>query len=419
VRRALFCVVILATTPHTALAAAEDELVLGMSAAFSGASQGIGIELYRGAQAYFDGLNERGGIDGLHVVIRALDDGYDPDLAVANSRALLEDDQVVALFNFVGTPTVTRMLPLLKLFGAPSDGAALIMPQQPVLFFAYTGAQPLRTPPYGEHVFNLRASYRDETEAIVRQLAAIGRTRIGVFLQADAYGRSGWDGVRRTARRYGAKLVGEATYRRGAAAEESYVRQVEILRSAGADAVVVVGSYAAAAGFIRDARDQGWKVPIATLSFAASENLLQLLTRAEAARGVDYTQGLIQAQVVPSYDDQELSAVREYRKDMLRYPYRPAPAFADSSYQPMPASAASLEGYLNAKLMAEILARALRTQSLGNLRAAAEGLSEVELGIGAPVGFSREDHEGLKQVYFTRVRNGRTVPLQDWSEFAP
>ena len=243
-----------------------------MSAAFSGASQGIGIELYRGAQAYFDGLNERGGIGGRSVVIRALDDGYDPALAVANSRTLLEDEQVVALFNFVGTPTVTRMLPLLKLFGAPSDTTAPIIPQHPILFFAYTGAQPLRSPPYGEHVFNLRASYRDETEAIVRQLAAIGRTRIGVFLQADAYGRSGWDGVRRTARRHGARLVGEATYRRGAGVEQSYERQVEILRDAGADAVVVVGSYAAAAGFIRDARDRGWRVPIATLSFAGSSS---------------------------------------------------------------------------------------------------------------------------------------------------
>ena len=85
----------------------------------------------------------------------------------------------------------------------------------------------------------------------------------------------------------------------------------------------------------------------------------------------------------------------------------------------MPASAASLEGYLNAKLMAEILARAVRTRSLGDLRAAAESLSEVELGIGAPVGFSPTDHEGLTQVYFTQVRDGRTVPLQDWSEFAP
>ena len=183
--------------------------------------------------------------------------------------------------------------------------------------------------------------------------------------------------------------------------------------------MVVVGSYAAAAGFIRDARDQGWRVPIATLSFAGSENLLQLLVQAEQTRGGDYTRGLINSQVVPSYDDRSLPAVREYRDDMLRYPYRPAPAFAESSYRPMPRSAASLEGYLNAKLMAEILGSASRAGNLGDLRAAAESLSEVDLGIGAPVGFSPADHEGLKQVYFTRVRDGRTVPLRDWSEFAP
>lgn len=389
-----------------------------MSAAFSGASRALGIELYRGAQAYFDDLNLRGGVDGHAVVILALDDGYDPDRAVVNTRTLLEAEEVLALFNYVGTPTVTRVLPLLKLFGAPTSSSAPVVPRHPVLFFAYTGAQPLRRPPYGEHVFNLRASYQDETEAIVRRLAGVGRTRLGVFLQADAYGRSGWEGVRRASRRHGAVLVGEATYRRGMDFAASYARQVEILRQLGADAVVVAGSYAAAAGFVRDARDAGFEVPIVTLSFAGSENLLQLLLEAERERGVAYTRGLVSSQVVPSYDDQRLPAVREYHEAMRRHPYRPGTAFTGSSYTPMARSSASFEGFLNAKLMAAILNRASQAGDLGDLRGAAESLGSVELGIGAPVGFSTTDHAGLEEVYFTRVRDGRNVRLDDWSELA-
>jgi ABC-type branched-subunit amino acid transport system substrate-binding protein len=101
----------------------------------------------------------------------------------------------------VGTPTVTRVLPLLKIYSNRSS----------YLFFPFTGAQPQREPPYNEFVFNLRASYREETEGLVDNFVKVGRNRIAVFYQADAYGRSGWDGVRRALAKYGLGIVGEAT----------------------------------------------------------------------------------------------------------------------------------------------------------------------------------------------------------------
>ena len=97
---------------------------------------------------------------------------------------LVEDDHVFLLFGYVGTPTVTRVLPLIRRY---SD--------RPVyLFFPFTGAQPQRQPPYTECVFNLRASYQEETAGLVEPFLRIGRQRIAVFYQIDAYGRSGWDG---------------------------------------------------------------------------------------------------------------------------------------------------------------------------------------------------------------------------------
>ena len=91
---------------------------------------------------------------------------------------------------------------------------------------------------------------------------------------------------------------------------------MDILRKADADAVISIGSYAACAAFIRDARDAGWNVPIANVSFVGSENLLALLQEAGKANGTDYTRNLINSQVVPSYHDRTLPAVREYRQLM-------------------------------------------------------------------------------------------------------
>src|SRR5262249_55562907 len=157
------------------------------------------------------------------------------------------------------------------------------------LFFPYTGAQPQREAPYDEFVFNFRSSYRQETQGLVDHFVQVGRKRIAVFYQADAYGRSGWDGVCRALEKYGLKIIGEATYRRGAEYEQSFAEQVSILQKANPDAVISIGAYAAAAAFIRDARDAAWDIPIANVSFVGSERMLNVLTESGKVRGKDYT----------------------------------------------------------------------------------------------------------------------------------
>ncbi|MYG53936.1 MAG: ABC transporter substrate-binding protein, partial [Rhodospirillaceae bacterium] len=117
----------------------DTEIVLGMSAAFSGPSRGLGIELYRGAAAYFTHVNRAGGVGGRKIVLRTYDDGYQPNPSVENTVRLILKDRVFALLGYVGTPTVTRVLPLLKKF----------QDEKTYLFFPFTGAQPQRQPPYG------------------------------------------------------------------------------------------------------------------------------------------------------------------------------------------------------------------------------------------------------------------------------
>src|SRR5262249_37829906 len=153
----------------------------------------------------------------------------------------------------------------------------------------FTGAEPPRNPPYSDLVFNLRASYREEVEGMVKSFVSVGRKRIAVFYQVDAYGRSGWEAARHALKAQGLGIVAEATYRRGAGSEGSIKEQVNILKAANPDAIISVGSYAAVAAFIRDARDGGLEVPIANVSFVGSNGLLNLLIRMGKRNGKDYT----------------------------------------------------------------------------------------------------------------------------------
>jgi ABC-type branched-subunit amino acid transport system substrate-binding protein len=380
---------------------AGDSFVLGMSAAFSGHSRGLGVELYRGSMAYFTHLNEMGGVDGKPVRLVTLDDGYQPDPAIRNTLSLIARGDVLCLYGYVGTPTVTRILPLLS--GCTGTSKPL--------FFPFTGAQPQREAPYGQYVFNLRASYSQEVRGLVDRFVSLGRKRVAVFYQVDAYGRSGWDGVRQALAVHGLTMVGEATYRRGAGFDESMGEQVRILMRSQPDVVISVGSYAACAALIRDARDAGLDVPIANLSFVGSENMLARLDRVGAARGRDYTRDLVNSQVVPSYEDLSLPAVREYRQ--LMDAVNPAPpAVAEVGYLPFRYSFAGFEGYLDAKVMARVLEKYAQAPEMG-LAAAAQSLDEVDLGIDVPVRFGPGRHQGLDKVYYTTVENGAFVPVRE------
>ena len=390
-------------------AAAENlkPFLLGMSAAFTGPSKGLGIELYRGSKAYFDQINAQGGVNGHRIVIKFMDDGYNPEPAIRNTIKLVEQEKVDCLFNYVGTPTVTRVLPVIKHFNSK---------EPEFLFFPFTGAQPQREFPYEDYVFNLRASYRQETWGLVHNLYMVGRTRIAVFYQADAYGRSGWDGIRKALAEKSLTIASEATYRRGASFHDSMEEQVKILKKGKPDAIIAVGAYEACAAFIRDARDAGVDIPICNLSFVGSENMLDLLYKLEKERGKNYTSELINSQTVPSYEDTSLAAVREYRDAMAHNP--PPPEGFGKGYHPQKYSFISFEGYLNAKVMAHILERVTLPQYKNNIYAATLSIRNLDIGIGTDISFGRGKHQGLDEVYYTKVSGGKFVPLTDWKRWS-
>ena len=187
------------------------------------------------------------------------------------------------------------------------------------------------------------------------------------------------------------------------------------MQEAEPDAVICIGAYAACAAFARDAVDLGLRVPIANLSFVGSESLLGLLAegrdRADAER---YTRLLVNSQVVPSYEDTSIPAVREYREFMERYDPEIPAELVTEPYTPFDHSFVSLEGFLDAKIMVEVLRRLGDEPSRGDLERTVMTLRDFELGISERVSFAEDRRQGLQQVYYTVVDDGRFVTLNDW-----
>jgi ABC-type branched-subunit amino acid transport system substrate-binding protein len=104
------CVWLLAMAASSASLA--QEIVLGQSVALSGAASELGREMRLGAQLYFDELNAKGGVRGKKIVLRTLDDGYEANRAVENTRKFVADGDVHAMFGYVGTPTSLPSIPI-------------------------------------------------------------------------------------------------------------------------------------------------------------------------------------------------------------------------------------------------------------------------------------------------------------------
>jgi ABC-type branched-subunit amino acid transport system substrate-binding protein len=382
----------------------DSEVLLGQSAAFKGAAAGLGTELWRGAQAYFDKVNAAGGVNGRKIRVISLDDGYEGDVTLPNTVKLVNLDNVFALFGYVGTPTLVEALPAIQNY----SGQGLF------LFSDFTGAQPQREPPHNKYVFNVRASYRQETAALVRNFEKLGLNKIGVFIQNDAYGHSGEDGVTRALKEKGLAIVAETTYERNLPYETSMDKQVADLKAAGADAVIAVGAYTQCAAFIRDARKAGWNVPIANLSFVGANQLLNKLAQEEKTSGTNLTANLVNSQVVPCWTDTSNALVAGYRADMDQDNPQLPPELQDPDYKPSQYSFGALEGYLDAKMFVAILRKTPVKLTRKSFIKAAESAKGLDMGMGAKLSFSPTNHQASNQVFFTTVQNGQWAPLDDW-----
>jgi branched-chain amino acid transport system substrate-binding protein len=350
-----------------------DRILFGQSAALGGPAADLGTEMRKGILAAFEERNRAGGVNGRQLELRSYDDRYEPELAIENTRKLINADGVFALIGAVGTPTSSAAEPI-----AAAAGVPFIAP--------FTGAEFLRDPAL-TNVVNIRASYSEETEALVERLADdLGISRIGVLYQDDSYGRSGRAGVKQALERRGIEPVGTEAYMRNTTAVKTALLG---LKRQNPEAIIIIGAYLPSAVFTKWARKLGVKALLLNLSFVGSEALATTL--GPAGDGVYITQ------VVPFPEGDAMPLQEEYRAALAANDPTAHPSFG------------SLEGYIAGRLTAEVLARAGDTPTRESFLAALTKTGTFDIG-GYVLKYEQGDNSGSDEVFLTVIKDGEIVP---------
>ena len=373
-----------------------EPIVFGQSAAFSGPAQELGRAMRLGIEAAFQEANERGGVRGRPLVLKSLDDAYEPERAIPNTRSLIHDEGVFALIGAVGTPTSLAAAPV-----AAAAGVPYVAP--------FTGAAFLREiPGQGENVINLRASYDDETEAMVAHLTEdLAISRIAVMYQDDSFGRAGYSGAQKALRRRDMTPVSVGVYPRNTTAVKTALLDV---RAGRPEAVILVGAYQPVAAMIAWARHMRFDPVFITISFVGSNALAQELGAGGA--------GVFVTQVVPFPESDQPPVVASYVQALAAF----APA-EKKGFEPWVNAAVpgfvSLEGYLAGRLAVTAAERCGAQLSRECFFQVLRGGEPVELD-GFTLRYGERDNQGSDQVFLTVIdRNGRYRPITSLRDAMP
>jgi ABC-type branched-subunit amino acid transport system substrate-binding protein len=364
-----------------------NEIRFGIVAPFSGSARELGRQMKLGIDTAFNRANDAGGINGRSLRLIAADDGYEPTRTLDAMKQLYDKDQVFGYIGNVGTPTAAVAIPY-------------ALERRTLFYGAFTGSGILRNDPPDRYVFNYRASYAEETSAVVQYLIKIKRLQprqIAVFAQQDSYGDSGFAGVSKAFRVLGLgdTAILRLGYKRNTVDVDEAVNQLKAQKSP-VRAVVMVATYRAAAKFIEKTRDAYPGMIYSNVSFVGSTALADELM----LLGPRYASGVIVTQVVPAVGGYS-SAVLEYKNALAKYFPGEAPDYV------------SLEGYVSANMLIQAIKQAGPQIDTEKLIDVLEAMRNVDLGLGTSLNFGRAEHQASHKIWGTAIDdNGKYAPLE-------
>lgn len=360
-----------ASLAASASAFAEDgvsavKIVFGQAAALDGPAAALGQGMKLGIETAFAEVNKAGGVKGRKLALKSVDDGYEPTKSIEAVKKLLGEDKVFAIAGAIGTPTAAATLPIATAAGAPFIGA-------------FTGAESLRDP-YKPLVMNVRASYFEETEAMVEHLTKdLGANKIAIMYQDDAFGQAGLAGVKRALAKREMDLTGEGTFERNTTAVKGALLAV---KRAEPDAVIMIAPYKPAAEFIKLAKLIKLNTTFVNISFVGSDALAKEL----AGEGV----GTVVTQVVPFPKDTSVPVVARYQTALKANAPNAQPGFV------------SLEGYLVGRAIVAALDKIDGEPTRKSFVEAVQKSGGFDLG-GFKLKYGPSTNRGSDQVYLTQI----------------
>jgi ABC-type branched-subunit amino acid transport system substrate-binding protein len=441
-------------------------IVVGQSAPISGTNQALGTAMKLGIELAFEDQNAAGGVRGRRLQLSFRDDAYQPQLAEAAARSLVDAQvspteppkcpstalasggatpvsstaiargpgAVLALLGSVGTPTMVRAAPI-----AVESGT--------IYFGAFTGAQTIlrdsATGTCGRYIFNVRASYAQEafaTMELFRKKGVSGYKNLISFDQNDSFGQAGYDGLvaayvelmgdfpagadpTNPIVRFRYTRNDDASVPAQAAAAEAYLAQLLSAQSGTVPVgILMTDTYGAGAEFIKQLRTWQYandsqqtslqkatrlKLYFSNVSFVGPNALAERLAAAGTVDTPDgpiaIAEGVVVSQVVPNYQNDSSDVVADYNR-----------AIAASGATP---SFTSLEGYISARVFIAGLLAHDGPFTPDKLAHTFEHLPPLALGLGATAGFSASNHQYSSSVWGTAIQaDGSFKNLYFWSD---
>jgi len=304
-----------------------------MSNVTLGPSAELGLQIFQGSNVYFSKINKQGGINNRKIKIIALNDGYEPLNTIKNTKQLILQDNVFALFGYVGTPTSFSILPLIEKSNIP-----YLMP--------FTGAEFLRS---HKNVYNYRPSYYDEATEQINFLVNNKKiTKIGLLIQADEFGLSVEQGLLKALSNHNLKPVVTTRFQRNTKDIEKALFK---LKQNKVEAVALVGTYKPLSNLINLANKQEFKPYFTSVSFVSSSTLFN---------NIHPKTKVLVTEVLPNPTNCQLDVCIQFNLDMKIAGYKDT-------------SQIQFEGYLNAYLFSAAAKKCntdlTRTCLLNSLRA--------------------------------------------------
>jgi len=340
-------------------------VLIGQSAPLSGANAELGNDIRNGALAYFRKVNDSGGVYGRRIELATLDDANQVPRAEANTKKLVEEQAVFALFGYASATLSRPALPTVEKHGVP--------------FLApFTGADPMRV--FHKYIYNMRASYADELEKIVEHYNSFGVKRFAVVHYDDAVGKENLTAVERALRKRNLEIVSVAAWKDRTKPDiEGGLKRV---MQGKPEVVILTTLYKASADFIKSAQNAGFAAQMVSNSFVGASSLAKELGKAGS--------GVSVAQVVPPPTKRSVPVVQEYQIAIEKHLGKKEYSFT------------SLESFIAAKVTVEALRRAGPRLTRENFMQALDSMKSYDAG-GYALAFTPADHNGSSYVELTVI----------------
>jgi len=337
------------------------QVVIGQVGPMSGLEANQGRAYAAGMQLYFSNVNKGGGVNGHTFTLVRKDDGGRPEDTVSATREMLAQDKPIVLAGYFGNRNINALV------------SAGLLEKDKIVLLGYRAAEIRPETPL---VYNVRAGLRDEIHKLTEHLGTIGITRLGLFYEDGPGAPALIAAAEEAAKKANATIMAKAPYPAGTAKVSP---AIATFSASTPQAIIMVSSGAAAAGFIEQYRAGGGAAQLFAHSGADIEQLSKRLAE-------EQMQGVAIAQVTPSPYKIANKLAKEFTD-----------AVAKAEKLEVPVSYAMMEGYINAKVIVEAVRRQGARPTREGMVAALDSMDSFNLG-GYVVGFKPGMRTGSKFV---------------------